>query len=91
MIRYNACDLSRLIKKTYKREFSVPSMIMEDQKRVEASANKDCVEDKTLINNFFEGQRIEYRVVHQLFEDLMNDLCDRGLLEEGEYLLCFDD
>lgn len=94
MIKYNACDLSRLIETTYGKEFNVPYEIMEDQKLyevpsvsvMESDEDKQWVTDRIAVWKNKNGCGD-----HEDLEALMCDLCARKLLEVGDYLLEFDD
>jgi hypothetical protein len=87
IIRTNAHDLERLIKKTYKRDFRLPQRLEGGKTVIEVtSLYEDQEED---VENFKNGLPIDDH--HLTLEALMADLCDKGKLEEGEHLVeCTD-
>lgn len=89
MKKYDACDLSDLLKKEYRKEFNVPYLIMQDQRRVEMTVHNQQA-DQSLLDEF-KQKGDEIGNIDETFESLVNDLCFRGKIDEGEYLLCFDD
>lgn len=91
MIKYNACRLSNLIEETYGHEFNVPYMIMMDQRLIKTYVDNVAVEDRSLIEDFVKRGCDSCNNAEELFQDLLDDLCHKGLLEEGEYLIKFDD
>jgi len=89
MIEYDACDLSRLIERVYKKEFNVPYLIMQDQRKITMTVDDEDV-DPALVELFREaGDEVED--IEAVFQQLLNDLCNKGHLEPGEYLIRFDD
>ena len=88
MIHYDACDLSDLIEKEYGHEFNVPYFVMEDQKIIERTA--ECVQGgKSIIDRFTVTG--DFDDPDNLLNCLLNDLCFKGKLVAGEYLIQFDD
>ena len=85
----NVCDISRLLEKTYGREFNIPYAIMESDNMILVHVSKEAA-DQTTIEDF---QKNGYQVedLHATFECLLDDLCFKAKLEPGEYLMRFDD
>ncbi len=90
-IQYNACDLDRLIESTYGKKFEVP-YFMQDQKLYKVfgvccviDGFRDWVDDQIVQLENSEKRNLE------MLEAIMSDLCTKGLLEAGDYLLEFDD
>ncbi len=99
-IKIDACDLDRLIEQTYGKRFGIP-MWMEGQRLVEVSVsyseNEEEWVDKMLtawkqsphdLYSWTDDPTVGYPPV---IEIVLGDLCRQGLLEEGEYLVEFDD
>lgn len=102
----DACDLERLIKKTYKvkrDQCDIVSGIMMDQKIITASAYPQNPEEDNLAKEAIEKfQAGELRLSDnypnnaqtmgpEVLEFVINDLCFKNEIDEGEFLLRFDD
>tara|TARA_Y100000034_G_scaffold117125_1_gene156258 strand:- start:450 stop:740 length:291 start_codon:yes stop_codon:yes gene_type:complete len=92
-INYSACDLSQLIEDTYGKELNIPYEIMEDQKLYEVHGV--CVMENSDDQDWVDDQIHEWKnggcANSEQLEAIMSDLCAKGLLKEGDYLLEFDD
>lgn len=88
--RIDACELDDLIKKHYGRKWGIPSY-MEGQRKMTANVDKGLDEDMKILIQAFKDKKIPKWEEINTFESLLCGLCDQGELEEGEYLICFDD
>jgi len=88
-IKYNACDLDRLIQANYGKKFEVP-YFMEGQRYMEVFGIGPEDDLQETIEAWQDLNRDHMGKLEDL-EALMCDLCSKGLLEEGDYLLEFDD
>lgn len=102
----DACDLERLIKKTYKvksNQCDIVGGIMMDQKIITASAYPQSLEEdadgKEVLEKFAAGDlklsdnypNNAQTMGPEVLEYIINDLCFKNEIEEGEFLLRFDD
>jgi len=83
MENLDASDLSDLISQTYKIKINIPYQVMQDQRLMEISI---FPEETSITKEMIEGC---YSVCD--LEVILNDLCFREHLKEGEYLMRFDD
>lgn len=87
IIRTNAHDLERLIKKTYNRDFRLPQKLQGGHTTIEiARLYEDQQED---VEDFKNGLPIEDDFL--TLEALMADLFDKGKLEKGVHHIECDD
>ena len=94
MEEYNACDLDRLIEKTYGREFNVPYRIMEGQRFIKRKVEAIYEDEKPILQKFINTggfATLAEGGEETTFQALLNDLCSRGLLKKDNYLIEFDD
>jgi hypothetical protein len=89
LIRYDACNLSRLFEEVYGVDFNIPYMIMQDDNMIEESVSSEKLDDAIVAELQAKGEEMDN--VRDIFEDLLNDLCFRGKLKAGDYLIKFDD
>tara|TARA_Y100000034_G_scaffold81854_2_gene98134 strand:+ start:997 stop:1242 length:246 start_codon:yes stop_codon:yes gene_type:complete len=80
------CGLDELIEQTYGKEIGVPYLMEERLVQVDVSPIED---EDGLVTLFLNGPEEEQ--TRLMVEALLNDLCFKGLLQEGEHLLSFDD
>lgn len=97
-VRMDACDLSDLIEQTYGREYNVAYSYMQDQRKVTMyGIGKSDAEGSARVSYWAAtGQETmptdaPNTSYPDIIEYIMDDLCSKGLLEEGDYLLEFDD
>ena len=106
IIKIDACDLSRQIEQVYGVKFNVPYW-MEDQRLVEMGSIAKFSDEEANNNlkwkNYCAGRMAEFLKLGEQAPEpvdswcasnvkvIMCDLCDKGKLEEGDYLLSFDD
>jgi len=94
MRKYNACDLSRILKINYGRDFNVPYLIMQDKRKIERTIEPLYEGQQELIDDWKAGKiPINYE---ETFQALLNGLCldkhqQRGQFKQGDYLFCFED
>ena len=92
-IERNACDISRMIEDTYGKEFNIPYCIMEGDRYLKVIGicvmeGEDQIEVEKQIHSW---QNTNGCGDQEDLEAIMSDLCAKGKLEAGDYLLEFDD
>lgn len=89
MIKADACKLSRLVEKHYKRELNIP-YIMEGQRKITLPVSPGETYSP-LVTDFETGKLPEEKFDLELVQEVLDDMCRRGIIKEGEYLISFDD
>lgn len=102
MKKLNACDLSDMIEQEFGFQFNIPHLVMEDQKLIEVSISSEKIDDQRLNELKAYMDHMEKSLPWSLYtgpqiylswemEALLDHLCFLKKLEEGEYLVAFDD
>ena len=89
MITYDAGRLSKLIREVFGQKFNVPYMIMEEDRKITKSISSQAMDPQAKADFQKLGENMPD--VRDHFDAILDDLCFNGHLEEGDYLIEFDD
>ena len=93
--KLDACDLYDLIEEVYGIKFNVAYYWLQDQRSMEVvGVCRDPAESDAWCRQKLEGAMTGEKwdlSMPPLDEYILNDLCNKGKLEEGDYFIVFDD